>query len=60
MSNWLRRFCLFILVVLGSPSSSTSLRHLFMPKVTTEIAETVDCPVLATKFGREWIFTGSV
>jgi nucleotide-binding universal stress UspA family protein len=48
------------LVVLGAPSSSTSLRHLFMPNVTAEIAETVDCPVLAAKFGQEWIFTGSV
>jgi nucleotide-binding universal stress UspA family protein len=45
------------LAVMGSPSSSPHLRHLFMPNVTAEIAESVDCPVLAAEFGQEWIFT---
>ncbi|MBM3145699.1 MAG: universal stress protein [Chloroflexi bacterium] len=44
------------LIVMGSPSSSANLRHLFMPNVTAEIAEHVDCPVLAAAFGQEWIF----
>ena len=44
------------LVVMGSPNSSANLRHLYMPNVTAEIAENVDCPVLAAAFGQEWIF----
>ena len=35
---------------------SNTLRHLFMPNVTAEIAEAVDCPILAASFGQEWIF----
>ena len=45
------------LIVMGSPFSSNNLRHLFMPNITAEIAETVDCPVLAASLGQEWIFT---
>jgi nucleotide-binding universal stress UspA family protein len=44
------------MIVMGSPYSSNTLRHLFMPNVTAEIAEAVDCPILAASFGQEWIF----
>lgn len=44
------------LIVMGSPYSSKNLRHLFMPNVTAEIAETVICPVLVASTGQEWIF----
>jgi nucleotide-binding universal stress UspA family protein len=43
------------LVVMGSPYKSANLRQLFMPNVTAEIAETVECPVLTAAFGQEWI-----
>ncbi|MEW6569345.1 MAG: universal stress protein, partial [Chloroflexota bacterium] len=35
------------LVGLGSPYSSHTLRHLFMPNVTAEVAEAAHCPVLS-------------
>lgn len=44
------------LIVMGSPSSSANLRHLYMPNITAEIAEFVNCPVLVAKLGQEWIF----
>ena len=44
------------MIVMGSPYSSNNLRHLFMPNVTAEVAEAVDCPILAASFGQEWIF----
>ena len=44
------------MIVMGSPYSSNTLRHLFMPNVTAEVAESVDCPILAASFGQEWIF----
>ncbi|MBC8331844.1 MAG: universal stress protein, partial [Anaerolineae bacterium] len=44
------------LVVLGSPHSSQSLRHLYMPNVTAEVAERVPCPVLTVEYGQKLIF----
>jgi len=44
------------LVVMGSPFSTSSLRHLFMPNVTAEIVESVDIPILVAALGQEWIF----
>jgi nucleotide-binding universal stress UspA family protein len=44
------------LVVMGSPYSTSNLRHLFMPNTTAEIAESILCPVLVAAFGQEWIF----
>ncbi len=44
------------LVVMGSPNSSHSLRHLYMPNVTAEVAESVPCPVLTVEFGQHLIF----
>ena len=48
------------LVVMGSPHSVQSLRHLFMPNVTAEVAESVPCPVLCVKFGQDLIFERTV
>ena len=44
------------MIVMGSPYSSNTLRHLFMPNVTAEIAEALDHPILTASFGQEWIF----
>jgi nucleotide-binding universal stress UspA family protein len=44
------------LVVMGSPYSTSSLRHLFMPNVTAEIAESLDIPVLTVSSGQDCIF----
>ncbi len=44
------------LIVMGSPHSSQSLRHLFMPNVTADIAELVACPVMVVEFGQGVIF----
>ena len=41
---------------MGSPYRSKDRRHLFMPNVTAEIAEAVDCPILVASFGQGWIF----
>jgi nucleotide-binding universal stress UspA family protein len=38
------------LLGLGSPHSAHSLRHLFMPNVTAEVAEAARCPVLAVRY----------
>ncbi len=37
------------LVGLGSPYSAHSLRHLFMPNVTADVAEAARCPVLSVR-----------
>ncbi len=39
------------LIGLGSPYSSRSLRHYYMPNVTAEVAESVGIPVLTVRFG---------
>ena len=44
------------LIVMGSPYSTSNLRHLFLPNVTAEIAESVSCPVLVVAFGQQPIF----
>ncbi len=41
------------LVAMGSPYSAESLRHLFGPNVTAEVAEAVDCPVLTVRHRRD-------
>jgi len=46
----------FDLVVVGSPYSSRSLRHLFLPNITAEVAEVVSCPVLSARYGQDLIF----
>ncbi|UCH59647.1 MAG: universal stress protein [Anaerolineales bacterium] len=38
------------LVGLGSPYSAYSLRHIFMPNVTAEVAEAITCPVVTVRF----------
>ncbi|HSF82460.1 MAG TPA: universal stress protein [Anaerolineales bacterium] len=38
------------LIGLGSPYSTRSLRHVFLPNVTAEIAEAVNCPVLTVRY----------
>jgi len=38
------------LVGMGSPYSAHSLRRLFLPNVTAEVAEAVNCPVLAVRY----------
>jgi len=43
------------LVGMGSPHSSHSLRHLYMPNVTAEVAEGVQCPILAVREGHALI-----
>ncbi len=37
------------MVGLGSPYSARSLRHLFMPNVTADVAEAARCPVLSVR-----------
>lgn len=37
------------MVGLGSPYSAHSLRHLFMPNVTADVAESARCPVLSVR-----------
>ncbi len=39
------------LIGMGSPHSAHSLRHLYMPNVTAEVAEVTDCPVLSVRKG---------
>ena len=41
------------LVGLGSPYSAQSLRHLYMPNVTAEVAEAIDRPVLTVRSGED-------
>ncbi len=41
------------LIGLGSPYSGHSLRHLFIPNVTAEVAEAIDRPVLTVRSGFE-------
>jgi nucleotide-binding universal stress UspA family protein len=41
------------LVGLGSPYSAHSLRHIYMPNVTAEVAESIDRPVLTVRSGFE-------
>ena len=38
------------LVGLGSPYSAKSLRHLYTPNVTAEVAEAIHVPVLSVRF----------
>jgi len=44
------------LVAMGSASSSQSLRRLYLPNVTAEIAERSAIPVLTARLGQELIF----
>jgi nucleotide-binding universal stress UspA family protein len=37
------------LVGMGSPYGTHSLRHLYMPNVTAEVAEVLDCPILTVR-----------
>ena len=39
------------LIGMGSPYSTHSLRHLYMPNVTAEVAEGAHCPILAVRQG---------
>jgi nucleotide-binding universal stress UspA family protein len=39
------------LIGMGSPYSAHSLRHLYMPNVTAEIAEALECPILTVRQG---------
>jgi nucleotide-binding universal stress UspA family protein len=39
------------LIGIGSPHSAQSLRHIYMPNVTAEVAETIHRPVLAVRMG---------
>ena len=39
------------LIGLGSPYSAQSLRHLYMPNVTAEVAESFECPILTVRQG---------
>jgi nucleotide-binding universal stress UspA family protein len=41
------------MVCMGSPYSASSLRQLYTPNVTAEVAESVLCPVLTARFKRE-------
>lgn len=41
------------LVGMGSPYSAHSLRRLYLPNVTAEVAEAANCPVLAVRHGYE-------
>ncbi|MBN1146779.1 MAG: universal stress protein [Anaerolineales bacterium] len=43
------------LVGLGSPYSAHSLRHIYMPNVTAEVAEALGKPVLTVRLGHELI-----
>lgn len=38
------------LVGLGSPYSAHSLRHIFLPNVTAEVAEAITCPVITARY----------
>jgi nucleotide-binding universal stress UspA family protein len=42
------------LVGMGSPHSTHSLRHYYLPNVTAEVAETADVPILAVRYGFEF------
>lgn len=39
------------LIGMGSPYSARSLRHLYMPNVTAEVAEALECPILTVRQG---------
>ena len=39
------------LIGMGSPYSAHSLRHLYMPNVTAEVAESLECPILTARQG---------
>lgn len=41
------------LAAMGSPYSGHSLRHLYMPNVIAEVAETAGLPVLTVRRGHE-------
>jgi nucleotide-binding universal stress UspA family protein len=41
------------LVGMGSAYSAHSLRHLYMPNVTAEVAETLECPIFTVRLGYE-------
>ncbi|MDI6695988.1 MAG: universal stress protein [Anaerolineales bacterium] len=43
------------LIGLGSPYSAHALRHLYLPNVTAEVAETAGLPVLSVRLDRELI-----
>ncbi|MEW6566753.1 MAG: hypothetical protein AB1449_01015, partial [Chloroflexota bacterium] len=47
------------LVGLGSPYSSHTLRHLFMPNVTAEVAEAAHCPVLSARYTEPDVVQGA-
>lgn len=44
------------LVAMGSAYSSHSLRHLYMPNVTAEVAESIHLPLLTARLGHEFNF----
>ncbi len=48
------------LLGLGSPYSAHSLRHLYLPNVTAEVAERVRCPVLTVRLGHDMVALGEV
>ncbi|HEX2979610.1 MAG TPA: universal stress protein [Anaerolineaceae bacterium] len=39
------------LIGMGSPYSTHSLRHLYLPNVTAEVAESVEIPVMTVRAG---------
>ncbi len=40
---------------LGSPYSTKSLRHLYTPNVTAEVAESIQTPVLSVRVGQDFV-----
>jgi len=43
------------LVGMGSAYSAHSLRHLYMPNVTAEVAESLECPIFTVRLGYELV-----
>jgi nucleotide-binding universal stress UspA family protein len=41
----------FDLIGMGSAYSAHALRHLYLPNITAEVAEALECPVLTARFG---------
>jgi len=41
------------LICMGSPHSAHSLRHLYTPNVTAEVAEAANCPILTARYSPE-------
>lgn len=48
----------YTMVGLGSPYSAQSLRHLFLPNVTAEVAEALNLPVLTVRYGHDLLEEG--